>query len=106
MRILTHYIDKNMVDQSFGVKCVHRISLLLTLVLSFTSDSYDNKDILGLTITYWTLTNYWIAVYFCYITYWTGPKLCGTVLYTLNKSFKYLQNVHEVIIVTIYLLDK
>ena len=33
--------------------------------------------------------NYQIAVYFCSTNYQTGPKLCGTVSYTLNRSFKY-----------------
>ena len=33
--------------------------------------------------------NYRIAVYFCSTNYRTDPKLCGTALYTLNRSFKY-----------------
>ena len=33
--------------------------------------------------------NYQIAVYFCSINYRTDPKLCGTALYKLNRSFKY-----------------
>ena len=33
--------------------------------------------------------NYWIVVYFWSTNYWTDLKLCGTTLYTLNRSFKY-----------------
>ena len=33
--------------------------------------------------------NYRIPIYLCSTNYWTDPKLCGTALYTLNRSLKY-----------------